>query len=54
MTEVTQTVQLAARVPEDLVAALTEIAEADDRTLSYVVRQALKSFVENHSQEEAA
>jgi hypothetical protein len=35
---VTETVQLAARVPADLVERLTAIAEADDRTLSYVVR----------------
>lgn len=46
---VEQTVQLAARVPEKLVDELTKIAEADDRTLSYVVRQALKEHVEKYT-----
>lgn len=44
MASVTETAQIAARVPVDLIERLEAIAEFDDRTLSYVVRQALREF----------
>lgn len=46
MASVTETVQIAARVPVDLRDKLEEIAERDDRNLSYLVRQAIKAYVE--------
>lgn len=47
MAGVVETTQIAARVPVDLVKRLEHIADSDDRTLSYVVRQALREFAED-------
>lgn len=38
-------VGLAARVDPALIAALQELADADDRTLSYMVEKAIREFV---------
>lgn len=38
-------VQISARVPSDLVAALERAAEASDRTLSAELRRAIKQYV---------
>ncbi len=46
MPRVTETTQLAARVPVKLVKRLEKIAKADDRTLSYVVRVALREYAD--------
>lgn len=47
MASVTETVQLAARVPVDLAERLAAVAKADDRTVSYAIRQAIREFVED-------
>lgn len=46
MAGVTETVQIAARIPTNLRDELEKIAEREDRPLSYVLRQALKAHVE--------
>lgn len=46
MAGVTKTVQIAVRTDESLRDSLQEIAKTDDRQLSYVVRQALKEYVD--------
>lgn len=47
MAGVVETTHLTARVPARLVDDLAKIAAADDRSVSYVVRQALREFVED-------
>lgn len=41
-------VGLAARVDPALLAGIQALAEADDRTLSYMVEKAIREFVEKH------
>lgn len=53
MADVTQTVQVAARVPSDLLARVEAVADADDRTVSYVIRQALVAYVQRAEQTDA-
>lgn len=53
MAAVTETAQIAARVPVDLIERAEAIAKADDRTLSYVVRLALKTYVATIEEAEA-
>ena len=38
----------AARVSNQLLAALSEMARADQRTLSFMIEKALREFVERH------
>ena len=54
MGDLIETVQIAARIPVELRDKLEELAKADDRNLSYLVRQALSAYVEARGQEEAA
>lgn len=54
MASVSETTQIAARVPVELVERLERIAEADDRTVSYEVRQAIKAHVEKLEAERGA
>jgi predicted transcriptional regulator len=51
---VTQTVQIAARIPEDLEDALKDRAKEEDRTVSWLIRQALKEYVGYEPQKEDA
>lgn len=46
MAAVTETTRIAARVPAELVERLARVADADNRTVSYEIRQALKVHVE--------
>ena len=53
MGDLIDTVHLAARIPAKDRDALQKIADADDRKLSYVVRQAIKAYIEAHEREAA-
>lgn len=48
MASVTETTQIAARVPVELAEQLQRVAEDKDRTVSYEVRQAIKAHVDKH------
>lgn len=47
MAAVTETVHLGVRLPAELAGELAKIAKAEDRSVSYVHRQAIREFVEN-------
>lgn len=51
---VTETTQVAARVPVDLVERLTRLAERNERSASAEVRLAIRAHVERAEQEAAA
>jgi predicted transcriptional regulator len=45
------TVQISARIPSDLAAALERAAEASDRTLSGELRRAIKQYLATQARE---
>ena len=50
MASVTETVQIAARIPATLRDQLERIAKRRDRTVSYEIRQAIRTHVAAHSE----
>lgn len=54
MGDLIDTVQIAARVPKKDRDALEEIAQRDDRKLSYVIRRAIRREIEAHARQGAA
>jgi predicted transcriptional regulator len=46
--EVLKKVHVGARVSPDILAAMQVMADADDRTLSYMVEKAIREFVDRH------
>lgn len=53
MAGVTETVQIALRVPSEVRDELERIAERDDRNLSYIVRQAIRLYIEAQQKDAA-
>ena len=53
MASVAETVQIALRVPVETRDELERIAERDDRNLSYIVRQAIRAYLEAQHQDAA-
>lgn len=54
MASVTETAWVSSRVPVDLLDRLKAIAEAEERTVSFVVRKALKAYAEEREMAKAS
>lgn len=53
MSVIEQTVHVSARFPESLADALQERADAEDRPFSYMLRRAVREFVEKDNEPQA-